>query len=389
MTETVAEHSLPDTYTGLLFQSPSSPPRLEPLPTPTPTAGAVIVKPLYAIIVQYVNEIFANGNSRGYKYPLPLVPGGTCIARVAGLPPDSTSLQLGQLVFVELTVRARDDHAGHTKILRGFNEGTTEGTRRLMRGAWRSGCWATLATAPMESVHVLDEDVLVRRLGYRLEELGCLSQLVVPHGGLSDIRLKAGETVLIAPATGSFGSAAVHVALAMGARVIAMGRSETALAKLKDLSDRIETVKMSGVLQEDIDALAQFLGRVDVYFDITPPQAGKASHIEAGIACLKPGGRMSLMGGVRGNLELPYGQIVHKALTIKGTFMNTAQQAEHLVKLVETGVLKIGYRASMTISGKFGLDDWEKAFHTAAVERGPGKSVYFVPNGEDPSDHET
>lgn len=374
------EHSLPETYTGLLFHSPSSPPTLAALPTPVPTAGTVIVKPLYSIIVQYANEIFTNGNPRGYKYPLPLVPGGACVARVAAVPPDATSLKPGQLVFVEVTVRGRDDP--NTKILRGFHEGTSEGSRRLMRGEWRNGCWATLSTAPLESVHVLDEDVLIGKLGYKLEEFGSLSQLVVPYGGLADIGLKPGETILIAPATGAFSSAAVHIALAMGARVIAMGRNEAALAELKKLAEpgRVETVKISGDVQEDINALAKF-GPLDVYFDISPRPASKSSHIRAGIMSLGPGGRMSLMGGIPDDIGIPYWHITHNGLTIKGTFMNTIQQAKDLIKLIERGVLKIGSRAGMEVTGKYKLEDWEQAFR-AAAEGGPGKSVQFIPNGE-------
>ncbi|KAI1083275.1 alcohol dehydrogenase GroES domain-containing protein [Whalleya microplaca] len=378
---TLAEHNLPETYTGLLFHSASEPPTLSALPTPLPTAGTVIVKPLYAIIVQYANEIFTNGNPRGYKYPLPFVPGGTCIARIAAVPPEATSLKPGQLVYVELTLRARDDP--NLKVLRGYHEGTTEGSRRLMAGEMRNGVWAELATAAMESVHALDEEALVGKLGYKLEELGSLSQLIVPYGGLSDVGLKPGETVIIAPATGSFGSAAVHAALAMGARVIAMGRNENALAGLKNLAEpgRVETVKISGDVEEDTKTLARF-GPVDVFFDISPPLAGKSSHIKAGVLSLKPGGRMNMMGGVRGDIELPYWQITHYGLTIKGTFMNTTQQAKDLIKIVERGVLKIGSRAGLKVAGKFALEDWQKALDAAAAEGGPGKSVYFIPNGE-------
>ncbi|KAI1374583.1 NAD(P)-binding protein [Hypoxylon crocopeplum] len=377
---TLAGHSLPETYTGLLFHSPSSPPTLAALPTPIPTAGTVIVKPLYSIIVQYANQIFTNGNPRGYKYPLPLVPGGACIARVAAVPQDATSLKPGQLVYVEVTVRARDDP--NVKILRGFHEGYTEGTRRLM-AEWRNGCWAMLSTAPMESVHALDEDILVGQLGYKLEELGSLSQLVVPYGGLADVGLKPGETVLIAPATGSFSSAAVHVALSMGARVIAMGRNETALAELKKLADpgRVETVKISGDVQEDINAIAKF-GPLDVYFDISPRPASKSSHIRAGIMSLRPGGRVSLMGGIPGDIELPYWHVSYNGITIKGGFMNTSQQAKDLIKILERGILKIGIRAGMEVAGKFRLEDWEEALNAAAAKGGPGKSVYFIPNGE-------
>ncbi|KAI8957126.1 alcohol dehydrogenase GroES domain-containing protein [Daldinia sp. FL1419] len=374
--------SLPETYTGLQFHSPSSPPTLATLPTPIPTAGTVIVKPLYSIIVQYANEIFTNGNPRGYKYPLPLVPGGSCIARVAAVPSDATSLKPGQLVFVELTVRGRDDP--NIKILRSFHEGFSEGTRKLMSSEeWRNGCWATLSTAPLESVHALDEDVLTGKLGYKLEELGSLSQLVVPYGGLSDIGLKPGETVLIAPATGSFSSAAVHVALSMGARVIAMGRNEAALEELKKLAEpgRVETVKISGDVQKDIDALEKF-GPLDVYFDISPRPASKSSHIRAGILSLRPGGRMSLMGGIPGDIDLPYWHVSYKGLTIKGSFMNTSQQAKDLIKTVERGILRIGSRVGMEVAGKFRLEDWEEALRIAAEKGGPGKSVYFVPNEE-------
>jgi D-arabinose 1-dehydrogenase-like Zn-dependent alcohol dehydrogenase len=86
---------------------------------------------------------------------------------------------------------------------------------------------------------------------------------------LRDIRLEAGETVIIAPATGGFGGAAVLVALAMGAKVIAMGRNAEALAKLKTLSGRIETVQITRNQEEEVAALQKF-GPADAFFDISP-----------------------------------------------------------------------------------------------------------------------
>lgn len=87
------------------------------------------------------------------------------------------------------------------------------------------------------------------------------------------------------------------------------------------------------------------------------------------------------MGGVHSDFALPYGKIVHKELTIKGTFMSTSQQTSSLVKMVETGVLRIGERAGMRVAGKYNLEEWETAFAGAASEAGPRRSVYFVPNG--------
>ena len=57
-----------------------------------------------------------------------------------------------------------------------------------------------------------------------------MGTLLVPYGGFLAANLQAGETVLVSGATGNVGSAAVAVALAMGAAcVIAPGRNEPVL----------------------------------------------------------------------------------------------------------------------------------------------------------------
>lgn len=74
-------------------------------------------------------------------------------------------------------------------------------------------------------------------LGYDILRLAYFAALLVPYGGLRDINLQEGETVMIAPAVGGFGGAEVLVALAMGARVIAMRRKLELLVKLKTISN--------------------------------------------------------------------------------------------------------------------------------------------------------
>lgn len=68
-------------------------------------------------------------------------------------------------------------------------------------------------------------------LGYDVDQLGWVLKGLVPYGGFRSINLLPGESVIIAPATGGFGSAAVVVALAMGAIVIAMARKPEELEK--------------------------------------------------------------------------------------------------------------------------------------------------------------
>lgn len=75
----------------------------------------------------------------------------------------------------------------------------------------------------------------------------------------------------------------MRIAAATGARVIAMGRSEDALEQLGRISDRVATVKISGDVEEDVEALARF-GPLDVFFDISPDSAkdsGEHHSVEA------------------------------------------------------------------------------------------------------------
>lgn len=79
--------------------------------------------------------------------------------------------------------------------------------------------------------------------------------------------------IIVRLATGAIGGAVVLVALAIGARVFAMGRNVEALERTKKRSERIETVPITGEVLKDSKTLKSF-GGVDVFFDISPPEAG-------------------------------------------------------------------------------------------------------------------
>ncbi|KAH7243926.1 hypothetical protein MRS44_017020 [Fusarium solani] len=373
-------HNLPPTFSGLQFRSATEPGSIVELPTPLPTAGSVILRPLCSTIVSYAKDVFCNGNPRGYNYPLPLVPGTNAICRVAAAAPDTPYLKPGMLVFTDGVIRPRDNNFA-TPLLQGIHMGSTFESEALMSREWRNGTWAELVKVPAECVHILDEHRLMK-LGYSIDELGYISTLAVAYGGLSDIAVRPGETVIVAPATGNFGSAAVLVAKALGAgKIIAMGRNEGKLRKLAEGSEgRVAVVPITGDVQADAAAL-QAEGPADAYFDISPNLGTKATHIKSAIIALRPQGRISIMGGMLGDVEFPYLLMMFKALTIKGTFMYTRQQAEELIKLVETGALPIGKRGGIETTGKFALAEWRHAFEHANDEMGPKKVAYFMPNG--------
>jgi D-arabinose 1-dehydrogenase-like Zn-dependent alcohol dehydrogenase len=297
---------LPPTHRALVQRVYADPLQVETIPTPQPTPGSAIIRILAAPVVSYTSEIY--DGTRKYPYQTPLVTGISGIGRIAAVGPDATSLAPGQLVYVDCVIHGRDDPSAI--ILSGLTDGGSEGSRKLMRGEWRDSTYAEYAKAPLENCVPLDEKRLTASpteagLGYDIPRLAYFTQLLVPYGGLRDINLQAGETVIIAPATGGFGGAAVLVALAMGARVIAMGRNLESLEKLKKLSDRVETVPITGDLEGEVAALARF-GPADAYLDISPAQAANSTHVKAGIMSLRHRGRVSLMGGFIGDVAIPH-----------------------------------------------------------------------------------
>lgn len=410
---TTDNEKIPKTFRGLLFTSPTAPPSIATLPTPALTASTAIVRPLRSSLATYTREIFTGGNPRGYHIPFPLVPGSAAIGRLVAVSPDAPMLFLSQqqsqseekkdekkkdqLVYLSPVLRASD--TSPTAILHALNSGPSpQGKTLASTPDYRNGSWGSLVKLPAANVHVLDEDVLLRKLGYTLSDLGYLLPLMIVYGGLRDVDVRPGETVLVAPATGSFGGAAVHVALALGAQVIALGRNEETLREIEEgvrrayPQGRMEVVVTSGEMgEEEIGGLIRKAakevgsrdGLVDVYFDMSPPKASRSPHIKAGILALRPKGRMSLMGGAAGDVAFPYYQIMVKGLRLQGSWMFTPQQVDEVIRLVETGRLKLGEEAGIKCLGVYEMEEWEEAFRVAGDEGRAGRFALFAPNGKE------
>lgn len=213
-------------------------------------------------------------------------------------------------------------------------------------------------------------------LGYTLQDLTHLFSMLIPFGGLADIDVKAGDTIIIAPATGRYGSAAVHLALAMGARVIAIGRNATILSQLAPISPRISTVQISNDIEKDTAALAAAGGgAIDAFWDMSPTNAGTSTHFRSCLNVLCHGARISLMGSVLSGTDFGYMDIMGRGLTIKGTWMCTRQQTKRLITMVETGVLPLGERAGMGSVRSFPLEQWEEALNTSVERTEPGEII--------------
>jgi D-arabinose 1-dehydrogenase-like Zn-dependent alcohol dehydrogenase len=285
--------------------------------------------------------------------------------------------------MLEPFIRARDNP--DIAILWGAGVfGDDPRAKKLMEDSWREGMYAEYARAPLENCYALDEEVLCGKveeggLGYSVADLTSLTQSLVGYGGLRGIRLQAGETVIVAPATGGYSSATVGVAVAMGAKVIAVGRNLEVLRKVKAVhGTRVSIVQLKGSVEEDLAALQKF-GSIDAYIDISPGVASDSTHVRSCIMAVKPYGRVSLMGVIHKDIAVPYVVAVLKNLTIRGQYMYEREDARGIIKLAETGVLKLGKSGGHELVAEYPLEEFDKALETAKNNPEAGKVVLFTP----------
>ena len=346
---------------------------VEPIPVPHP--GSAVVNILAAGIGPHYKQLLSTPNPH-LKFPTPSVFGNHGVGRVVALGPDSTSLAEGQLVFVDSFVTSRDDP--EVSMLLGLMDGGTRKSRKLANNIWRDGCWTSHAVVPLENVTPLSEDVLVNRLGCDIADLPYLNRLSVAYGAVSAVGLKAGETVVVGPASGQFGGAAVEVASAMGARVIAIGRNKAALARLKTHIARVEVVVLTDDSAQDTKAIKSF-GPVDAFIDFSPAGPRSPAHIPSAIRSLRRFGRVALMGGFAGDIAIPYAHLMMNGIELKGRWMYSRQELTEVVRMVEIGLLKIGKVAGHKAAMEFALEEWEAALDVAAKHAAWGEQVLFTP----------
>ena len=184
-------------------------------------------------------------------------------------------------------------------------------------------------------------------------------------------------------ATGQFSGSAVGVALAMGAHVVALGRNRDILQRLTDTfgaTDRLTTVPISPNLEDNISNIRSAApAGFSAILDLTPPAAAGNTYLPAAVSLLKQGGRVALMGGMGGELRVPFEAIVHKDLKFFGKWMYSREQVVRGVQLAEMGLLGLGKKAGVETKGGFGLGEIDTAVEQAAREVGWGVQVVVEP----------
>ncbi|MEV6113852.1 alcohol dehydrogenase catalytic domain-containing protein [Streptomyces sp. NPDC052109] len=345
---------------------------VQEIPDPGEGGGEVVVEVLAASVPPYADEVFSG--RRNYPLEPPVVPGPGGVGRVVHIGPDATRLRVGDLVWCDCTVRSRDDALTPDITLQGWSS-RGDGGARLARHL-PDGSFAELMRVPTENVYPLPREA--EDDPARWSSLGVY---VIPYGGLLAGRLQAGETLLVSGATGNLGSAAVAVALAMGAgRVIAPGRNRAALGLLADrFGPRVRPVELTGEEAADRAAMsAAAEDPIDMVLDLLPPSAPSTVSRTAAMT-VREYGRVVLMGGVGmlggADFALPYPWIMRNSVTVQGQWMYPRPANTAMIRLIASGALDLAPERIRT----FPLDAVNDAVAYACEHGGPFDRTVLTP----------
>lgn len=317
-----------DTFGGALT--------LEDVPLPEVRPGTVLMRiqavPLLSYLKSYVEGRLPTYNPPRGKF----TPGTNGVGVIEAVGRDVWHLKPGQRVVLSPHFVAGENVADPAQILIGltaFGAGTA-----AVQADWRDGSLAEYALAPVatltpaEGVEAIDAP-----------QLAALSRCIVPFGGLLRGRLTAGETLVVNGATGAYGTAAVLLAIAMGAaRVVAAGRNAAALEAVARVGGpRVVPARLTGDVTADASALrAAAGGGAEMAFDMVG-QAREANATLAALNSLRRGGRLVLMGSMTTPLPLSYSDIMRNNWEIIGQFMYPAGSYRRLLGLMRAGLLDI------------------------------------------------
>jgi len=300
---------------------------------------------------------YVEGKLGAYRAPEDFSPGGNAIGVIEQVGADVWHLKKGQRVIASSHLVAGENVQEPGQILIGVTSPDEIGD--ALQQSWKDGTLAEYALFPAQTVTPIEG-----LDGYDLPQLAAITRCVVPYGGLRRGRLAAGETVVVNGASGAYGSAAVLVALAMGAaRVAAAGRNEETLEKLaKAGGTRVVPVVLSGDVDKDAAALRGAAGGgAHLAFDMV----GNAKDPHSTLAALRAlyrRGRIVLMGSSVAPIPLNYLFLMLNNIEIIGNFMHPQNAYLPLLALVRSRQLDMS-----PIKPKvFSLSDLETAMEYAA-----------------------
>jgi alcohol dehydrogenase len=343
------------------LQGGGGPLTLEELPVPEPREGGVTVRMRAAPVLTYMADVVA-GKLATYVFPeQPFTPGTNGFGEVVATGRGVYGLRAGDRVVLNPHHVANETQSDSAQILIGLTRISPDSAP--LQNDWPDGTFAEYSHMPAAVLTKVPPDC-----DLPASRLATLGKFAVPYGGLLDLGVGPGDTLIVVGASGNFGSAAVLLGVALGCiRVIAAGRDAKALAAVcAKAGARAVAVPLSGDGSRDTSALREAAGGgADAAIDLVG-RAQDAGATLAALRALRRGGRLALMGSMTVPLPLPYGEVMLHDWRIQGRFMYPRDTIARLLRLAGTGALDV---RAVEVS-TFALADLAAAMQAASRQRG-------------------
>jgi alcohol dehydrogenase len=345
--------------------------QLEEVPDPRLRAGGAVLRML-AVQVPAYTRVLTIGGRGGIATPTVLGIGG--IGRVESVADDVHNVRVGDIAL-STGFLASGRIAEPEEVLLGWTgiggRGAQTATTDSMRRVWRTGTFAEQALMPASTLIALPGAEQYPDLA----RLAFLPWLSVAAGAVERSDVRPGDRLVITGASGQLGGAAVLLALARGVGTIAaVGRNAASLERLARLDPRVRPVRSVGDRNADAAAILEALGgEAEVAIDALGP-APTADLTMAAFDTLRPDATMVLLGGVRQVLPVPYGELMRRRITLRGSWMTTNEVAFGIWRQIAAGVLDLSALDVVTA----GLDDPGAVLAQAEATNGLGY-VALVP----------
>jgi NADPH:quinone reductase-like Zn-dependent oxidoreductase len=290
--------------------------RLEERPVPEPGPGQVRVK-LSAIGLNHL-DIWVRRGVPGHQFPLPQIPGSDGCGVVDAHGPGVASVRTGDEVIVLPGVSC------------GVCEPCLSGRDQLCRdyhilGESCDGLCAEYACVPAANVAQKPKDLpTAEAASIGLVFLTAWNMLV------RRAELRAGETVLVHAGLSGVGSAAVQIALLLGAQVIATAGGADKCGRVRALGAHHVIDHRDKDFVAEVRALTGKAG-VQVVFE----HVGQATF-DGSLKCLARGGRLVTCGATTGGaVQLSLHAVFFKSLSVLGSTMGSKGDLRAILRLFE------------------------------------------------------
>jgi len=229
-------------------------------------------------------------------------------------------------------------------------------------GVKNQGGYSEYITAPISQLYPKPKSIsFIEAAAFPLTFLTAWHMLV----GRANVQ--KGETVFIWGASGGLGSSAVRVAKYLGAKVIAVAKSEDEAKRIYEIGADEVVIYTKENVENTIKSLTNDLG-VDVVFESV---GQKTWHTT--LAMLRPFGRVVIAGATSGDIgHQSLSDLYVRQLSILGARMGTKEEFDKVLELVAAGELK------PIIDKTFPLKDAAEAQRRMVEGRHLGKIVLEI-----------